>query len=313
MASTIRRETKEWCGFQSVLCPIDFSEQSRRALQYAKAVVRRGHSRLSVLYVNDPLLVAAAAAALHDTNVAKRSSRELTAFVNSAIGGRSRSTRRVDTVVAMGNPVDEILRAAARRRVDLIVAGTHGLTGVERLAIGSTALGLLQRAAVPILAVPFLEASPAADIATDWPGGRILAAIDLDEESPKEVHAAARVARWFGSSLLLAHVVRSVAAPAWLAKDLSANDRIAIGRAETQLETLAASGRRLIPTDARVVCGRPADEIAALVASERISLVMTALRDRRGWFGTRRGSVSYHVLSHAVAPVLAYPPRWRPR
>jgi nucleotide-binding universal stress UspA family protein len=264
------------------------------------------------LYVYDPLLVAATAA-LHDTSVAKRSQRELIAFVNSAIGGRSRPARRIETVVAMGTPVAEILRAATRRRADLIVVGTHGLTRADQLLIGSTTLGLLQRSAVPILAVPFLEASPAADIGPDWPGGRILAAIDLDEESPKEVDVAARVARWFDSSLLLAHVIRAVTAPAWLRGDVSAHDRIAIGRAETQLETLAASGRRLVPTDARVVCGRPADEIAALVVGERISLVTTALRDRRSWFGTRRGSVSYHVLSHAVAPVLAYPPRWRPR
>lgn len=115
---------------------------------------------------------------------------------------------------------------------------------------------------------------------------------------------AARVARWFGSSLPLGPVVSAVTAPAGLQRNVSAHDRIALGRAETQLETLAASGRRLVPTDARVVCGQAADDIAALVVAERISLVTTALRDRRSWFGTRRGSVSYHVLSHAVAPVL---------
>jgi nucleotide-binding universal stress UspA family protein len=61
-----------------------------------------------------------------------------------------------------------------------------------------------------------------------------------------------------------------------------------------------------------VGCGRIADEIAALVAGERIELLITALRDRRGWFGARRGSVSYHVLTHAVSPVLAHPRQWSP-
>jgi hypothetical protein len=41
--------------------------------------------------------------------------------------------------------------------------------------------------------------------------------------------------------------------------------------------------------------------------------VITALRDRRGWFGARRGSISYHVLVHAITPVLALPPNWRCR
>ena len=65
--------------------------------------------------------------------------------------------------------------------------------------------------------------------------------------------------------------------------------------------------------DANAISPMAADEIAALAAAERTRLLVTALRDRRGWFGARRGSVSCHVLSHAVAPVLACPPEWRAR
>jgi hypothetical protein len=61
------------------------------------------------------------------------------------------------------------------------------------------------------------------------------------------------------------------------------------------------------------VCGNIADEIAAIAATERTGLVLTALSDRRGWFGATRGSISYHLLSHAITPVLAYPLSWRPR
>lgn len=144
-----------------------------------------------------------------------------------------------------------------------------------------------------------------------WPGERILAAVELDGEPAHEVESAARIAQWFGSSLLLAHVLTEVAAPAWLSADLSAHERIRLAQAHRQMDGLAAVAQRHVKTDVRVVGGHIADEIAALAAGERTELLLTALHDRRRWFGAKRGSISYHVLSHAVTPVLAYPPHRR--
>jgi len=112
--------------------------------------------------------------------------------------------------------------------------------------------------------------------------------------------------------LLLVHVVGRIAAPDWVAGDLSAHERILVDKARRQVDGLTTRARQSITADSRVVCGRIADEIAALAASERLELLITTLRDRQGWFGAQRGSVSYHVLSDAVSPVLAFPPA-RPR
>jgi len=132
-------------------------------------------------------------------------------------------------------------------------------------------------------------------------------------DSEREVDVATRLAQWFGSSLLLLHVVTKIPAPAWIKGDLSAHDRIRVGQAQQRIGALAARLGRHVKIDTGVMCGDVADEIAAQIATERAGLLVTALRDRHGWFGSRRGSVSYHVLSHAVTPVLAYPPRWLPR
>jgi nucleotide-binding universal stress UspA family protein len=140
-----------------------------------------------------------------------------------------------------------------------------------------------------------------------------LAALELDSSTGQEVDVAAHIANWFGSSLLLFHVISEIAAPAWLRADLSAHDRIRVARAQQQLGMLIKRSQKHVTTDARVVCGRVADEVVAVAATERAGLLITALRDRRGWFGTKRGSISYHVLTHATAPVLAYPSNWRPR
>jgi len=307
----MRRTT--WAGFRSILCPIDFSDHSRLALQYAFVVALRGKALLRVMYVNDPLLVAAAAAALKDRAFTKHSAHELQEFIDATVPSRPRPGLRVTSQVSVGDPCDQILKAAASRATDLIVLGTHGVTGAGRVFFGSTTLGVLQRTSVPVLAVSHAGEIPAAAVAASWPAGPILAAIDLNGGAAIEVQSAARIAERFGSSLVLAHVVSEIASPAWLSADLSAHDRIRLAQAQRRMEALAAVAQRHVPTDVRVTCGNVADEIAAISAAERADLVLTVLHDRRHWFGAKRGSISYHVLSHAVTPVLACPPRWQPR
>ena len=80
-------------------------------------------------------------------------------------------------------------------------------------------------------------------------------------------------------------------------------------KAERQLESLAKTVGPGINTEIRVVAGRPADEISALAAEERIGLVVMHLRKGPGLFGSRAGSIAAHVLRHAVTPVLALPGR----
>jgi len=307
------KQSGHWTGFRAVLCPIDFSDQARLALRYAEVVALRAKASLTVTYANDPLLIAAAAAALHDRQLAKRSAAELQAFAEDTVAPDSRRKLRLRAHVSVGNPADAILKTAATRQSDLIVVGTHGLTGADKLLMGSTTLGLLQRSTVPVLAVPRGDASSESRPSASWPGGRVMAPIELGALSGREAETAAHLTRWFGASLLLVHAIEEIGAPAWLRSDMSAHDRIRIAQAQRQLEALAANANRFVSSESRVITGHVAEELAALAASERIGLVITALRDRRGWFGARRGSVSYRVLSFAVSPVLAYPPQWRLR
>src|SRR6476646_2146468 len=108
--------SRHWRGFRAVLCPVDFSEGSRLALRYADSIARRANARLRVLYVNDPLLIAAAAAALHDRHFLERSRRELQAFIDATLGSHA----RIQTCLGNGHPPNEILRIAAAADADLL-------------------------------------------------------------------------------------------------------------------------------------------------------------------------------------------------
>jgi nucleotide-binding universal stress UspA family protein len=294
-----------------VLCPVDFSGGSGLALRYAAHVARRAHATLTVLYVNDRLLIAAAAAALHDRDIVQRSRRELNAFVEDTLRGELPAGATGDIRVAVGDPVDEILKCARRVKADLLVVGTHGLSVTDRWFIGSTTLNLLRRTPLPVLAVPSGSRSADAVVPRAWPGPRIVAAVALDRRARHELGIATTLAGWFDTPLLVLHVVATSAAPVWLRGHARKDEPTRIGRAKRRLDRLISRSGCLVGLPSRVASGRPAHVIAA--AAGRSGLVLTALKDRRGWYGGRRGSTSYEILSHAVAPVLAYPPRWRPR
>ena len=69
-------------------------------------------------------------------------------------------TRSTICTTAMGRPAREIVKAARAENADLIVMGTHGLTGVRRLMLGSVTEEVLRTVTVPVLAVPQRIARP---------------------------------------------------------------------------------------------------------------------------------------------------------
>lgn len=306
------KQLRRWAGFHSILCAVDFSDHSRRALLYAEAIARRGFGALHVVYANDPLLIAAAAAALRDRGVARRSRAELQTFVEGVLSVDSQKTLRIKVHAAVGHARDVILKTASRTRAQLIVVGTQGLTGADRVVMGSTTMAVLQRSGVPVLAVPGRNPH-AASPEPSWPGPEIVAALELDAASADEADHASHIAEWFGASLRLVHVVDRLAPPLWLEADLTSVEKARTARAQKQIEKLAVAVRKRVNTTTRILHGNAADELAAFADKSDTGLIVTALRERDGWFGARRGSISYHMLTRATVPVLAYPPRWRPR
>lgn len=141
-------------AFGRVLCPVDFSGPSRTALRYAAAIVGSSDGEVTVLFVNDPLLTAAATAGYDAQALARTTDLELRTFVRKALSGSRPGARAVRIAFALGKPAREIVKAARRFRADLIVMGTRGSSGVSKLVLGSTTEQVLRKTGIPVLAVP---------------------------------------------------------------------------------------------------------------------------------------------------------------
>jgi nucleotide-binding universal stress UspA family protein len=139
----------------TILVPIDFSEQSRTALEYAVALGRDSRARLLLVHVKEPPIFfpPEGVGVLRETIVDKpcKLLDEMTPQGSDSMCERH---------VLVGDPADEIVRLADEEQVDLIVMGTHGRTGLPHLLMGSVAEKVVRRSGRPVLTIK-LPSQPA--------------------------------------------------------------------------------------------------------------------------------------------------------
>jgi nucleotide-binding universal stress UspA family protein len=147
-------------GVKNVLYPTDFSDPADRAFDVAQSLARQQGARLIVLHVSPPVAVP-----LREVLTEHRPAqayydelREKLLAVRPEDPGVA-----VEHILAEGDAAGEILRVAQAKRADLIVMGTHGRTGLERLLLGSVAEQVLRSASCPVLTLksPAPRAVPA--------------------------------------------------------------------------------------------------------------------------------------------------------
>ena len=285
---------------QTVLCAVDFSVHSRAAVRYGAAIAKRLRLPLSVLFVNDPLLVAAAAHAYDERALAEDTQRELRRFVKQSLGPAV--PRDIQYLTITGNPAHEIKGAATRLNASLVALGTHGLRGARRVLFGSTTQQLLKESALPVLAVP--PRAPRKPV-SGWPGRQMAIAVDLSHHSEHDARAAAEFAERCGARLVLLHVVRPVQAPPWLKLRRGRGGNASARDAKAALTGLVDTlGGRV---EGVVLSGDPAEAIASFAGKRRLGLVMLRLRRGEGVIGSRPGALTYGILQSASTPVLALP------
>ena len=204
-----------------------------------------------------------------------------------------------ERTVTEGAPVATILEYADR--ADLIVMGTHGRTGIERVALGSVTERVLRRAPVPVV-----TARAAATVPTD--GYRsILVPTDGSETAEVAVEHAIEVAAAFDATLHAIHVVDMAllgggggggAAPE------AARSMEKRGRSQVAAIAQRARDRGLSATTT-VETGFPAGDVLRYADREAINLIVMGTTGRTGLNRILLGSTTERVIRHATQPVMA--------
>ena len=290
----------------SVLCPVDFSAASRGALRYAAAIAAHFGGRLTLLAVNDPLLVEADEFA-GEAHLTEHTTQELKRFAGRALEEEATVSPETRLEVATGKPAPEILRVARETRCDLIVMSSHGATGARRLFFGSTTERVLRETATPVLVTP--AADPGPERLEDVPRlvRRVLAPVDLTGATARQLRIAGGLADAIQVPLILLHVVEPVRGLSTSQPRLSKIDTERRYQAERELEAAIETLPQRIKPEALVVYGEPAEEIAKVAVDRDAGLIVVGLHSSPV-LGPRMGSVTYRVLCLAHRLMLALPP-----
>jgi nucleotide-binding universal stress UspA family protein len=290
-------------AFRTILCPVDFSGHSRRALRYAALLAQRNRGRLVAIFVEDPTLAAAAGLQYDERALLNKLRTQLRCLVERTAASYALAGAATAVDVVIGAPHREIVRAAERSQCDLIVIGSHGLTGARRMMLGSTTHRVLRDSPSPVLAIPPVTTRLAGPLRS-WPGTLAIAPIDLASRSRADALAATTAARNLGMSVRLVHVIDRIRKVPWLDLDEARLGEQRRRQALAKLTKLKDELRWGV-TDCVIVAGNPGDEIAKLASTTSVGLVIMTRRRGKGLFGPAQGSISYQVLTHSRTPVLA--------
>ncbi len=140
--------------WKRICCPVDFSAVSALAVEEAVELASHFGADVLLLHVREPVPTPSPDETLAEPEALKQA---LVEDERQLAGWQERSRRvsgvRVESAIAAGDPATEILRHAAQDRCDVIVMGTHGRTGRERVAFGSVAQKVVLDAPCPVLVV----------------------------------------------------------------------------------------------------------------------------------------------------------------
>jgi universal stress protein A len=290
----------------SVLCPVDFSEQSRQAVLWASAIAQYRSAEMTVLSVLEPLLAEAAGIRLGIDLARDEAAPALREFVEATLSEDQRKAAHVQMEVKVGNPSEVILETARKQNAGLIVMGTHGLGGFRKFLLGSTTEQVLRRTEWPLLAVPGGAGTAPAVAAPGVQLKKILLATDFRASALAATQWATDLASDIGVPVVFAYVVEPVVAPAqWqsLAGE-SESDRVASAR---QLLDRLSTSFRHEHDECVVSVGRPADTIASLAAEYGVGLVVMGLANAEDSALRGPGSIAYRVLRLADVAVVVVP------
>lgn len=194
-SKTTEKCEEKCAAFQHILVATDFSEPSRRALCDALALAAENHAHVSVVHVLP-----------HEPKAASPEHDRARAHAEQGIKALAKELKPEQEVASVlvkyGRVAETVVKVIEEEAVDLLVIGTRGRGGLQKVALGSVAEELLRVAPCPVMTI-----GPKAEAIQHGPGlHTILFATDYGKGSVKALPLALALARQQHAKLVMLHV-----------------------------------------------------------------------------------------------------------
>jgi nucleotide-binding universal stress UspA family protein len=291
-------QVSERIGLKDILFLTDFSEPSEAALPFAIALARKYGAKVHALHVllPEPYTYVTPESVQYAIEAQEEAAQGELQRVEARLTGVAHEA----SVVRASSIWPATQQAIEDSGADLVVLGTHGRTGAQKLLLGSVAEEIFRRAPVPVLTIgPWVRNA----IHGGGHFHRVLFATDLTPESLAAAPYAISMAQENEARLTLLHVIRkSVQQGRVRASDTSV---------ATAMHELLA----VVPRDAAleyrpetiVEYGEPSEKILRLATDQAADLIVLGVRGAEGGLGagTHLGrNTAHRIVAHARCPVL---------
>jgi len=286
-----------------IVCPVDFSEYSTKAYDYAYSLAKHYHAKLLVEHVVQPLPAAYPYYAFPEATLQTSWSRligEAEQGLQQLVSSHARNGLQPQCIVRQGMPCETILALAEEESADLIVMGTHGRRGLDRWTMGSVTEKVVRKARCPVLAVrkPAHDFVEPGDTSEPVHLRKILLATDFSDHAASALGYALSLAGEYHAELTLLHVLEDLGT----GKNLQERTGVAVSQLEKSVPA------DILPTcvvKSLVRIGKPYQEIIQLAQEEESDLVILGVRGRNALDLALFGSTTHRVIQLGACPVLA--------
>jgi nucleotide-binding universal stress UspA family protein len=279
-------------AIETILCPVDFSEFSQRAVRYGAAFAAEYNARLIVLHVVPNVSDAAFPDRIPvvSSPLIEERSKQMEEFAEHHIPPGVRLEKRVKA----GAAVSSILEVATAESAELIVMGTHGTSGYKQFFTGSTTHTVLDRSETPVLTV----CNPTRHIYPDMTYvaiklKRILCAVDPEHENLRMAQLAMSIARTYASNIIFVEV-----------KTSEQTRRNEPSTMDFLKELIRPEDELWSTVQLQQTTGDAPDEILRTIRSREIDLVIMGHEARKPMVVGALRSVAMQVVTQSECPVL---------
>ena len=286
---------------RKILCAIDRSPSSLQALGYAIALARWQSARLHLLEVVEEAPPPGVSRAPKSDAVPNETQTALERDLRRVLTARRASDVKVEILMRKGKVVQQILAQAKASRSDLVVIGSHGRGGVQRLVLGSVAEKVLRLATCPVLTV---RRGVRLARRSRSPFETILCPTDFSAAANKAVAYAKRLAQEANAKLILMSAVEwpfgesvTSGAAAELQKSIESDASEALAR----LLPRPGNGPR---AQAIVAIGKASAAIVKVARARSVDLIVMGVSGRGALDVALLGSTTHHVIREGAWPVL---------
>ncbi len=286
---------------ESILIPTDGSDGALAGARRGIALASRIDADVHVLSIVESRLRAADLDELNLPSLEERAEKAVEEIAGLAADHDEEIA--VTTTTRKGTPFQSIREYAKRREIDVIVMGTKGRTGLDRVLLGSVTENVLRTARTPVLAVPPNADEPAID---EVPFDRFLLPTDGSDGAAIAAEWGIELAARLESSI---HALYSIDMGPF-ADAPEADDLLEVleHRGEEAIDAVRARGEDAgVSVSGSIVTGSPVSEIPAYATENSVDVIVMGTHGRTGigqWF---LGSVTENVVRQAEVPVFCVP------